>query len=110
MRRFVIFVIVLAILAGGGALTVMLSQTQSGDAIPGAVIQTRNPEASPFMAADWQAHQFFLLTGFIIFNLVGIGITIAIIIWFLSRQVASVSGSAQGGSGAGSGAIEKSSS
>lgn len=106
MRRFVIFVVVLAILAGGGALTVMLSQTQSPDAIPGAVIQTRNPEASPFMAADWQAHQFFLLTGFIIFNLVGMGVTIALIIWFLSRQVASVSGA--GGGESSSGAIEKS--
>ena len=109
MRRFVIFVVVLALLAGGGALTVMLTQNQSPDAIPGAVIQSRNPEASPFMAADWQAHQFFLLTGFIIFNLVGIGITIAIIIWFLSRQVASVSGSGAASSGA-SGAIEKSTS
>lgn len=110
MRRFVIFVVVLAILAGGGALTAMLTQTQSADAIPGAVIQTRNPEASPFMAADWQAHQFFLLTGFIIFNLVGMGVTIAIIIWFLSRQVASVSGGGERSSGAGAGAIEKSSS
>jgi hypothetical protein len=100
------FVVVLAILAGGGALTVMLTQTESPDAIPGAVVQTRDPEASPFMAEEWQAHQFFLLTGFIIFNLVGIGVTIAIIIWFISRQVASVSGAGSGKSG--STAIEKS--
>ncbi len=92
MRRLAIFVVALILLASGGGLTALLTQNNNADSIPGASIQTKNPEASVFMSTDWQAHQFFLLTGFIIFNLVGIGITIAIIIWFLSRQVASVSG------------------
>jgi hypothetical protein len=102
----VIFAVVLAVLAGGGALSAGLSQIESATSVPGAVVQTRDPEASPFMAADWQAHQFFLLTGFIIFNLVGIGATIALIFWFLSRQVASVKGDGNAGQGGGS-AIEQ---
>lgn len=92
MKRLAIFVVALILLAAGGGLTAVLTQNSRADSIPGAQVQTKNPEASVFMSTDWQAHQFFLLTGFIIFNLVGMGVTIALVIWFLSRQVASVSG------------------
>lgn len=84
MKRFMILVAVLVVLVVGGTATVMISQ----GTIPGALVQTSNVEASVFTAANWQAQQFFLMIGFILFNLIGIGVTIAIIMWFLHRSVA----------------------
>jgi hypothetical protein len=88
VKRLIPLLVVLAILIAAGGLTAQLAATNGTQGIPGAKIQTDNPEASAFLAADWQAQQFFLLIGFLIFNLIGIGVTIAIIMWLLSRQVA----------------------
>ena len=37
--------------------------------------------------APWKAEQMFLFVGFIIFNLVGIGLTLMAIFWFLNWQI-----------------------
>lgn len=106
MRKLIFFVVALFLLASGGGLTALLSEINSPDAIPGAVVQTSDPEASVFMSTEWQARQFFLLTGFILFNVIGIGVTLAIIMWFLNRQVASVSSGSKDDKGSGS-AVER---
>jgi hypothetical protein len=57
------------------------------------VVQTDNPDASVFESVPWKAEQLVLLIGFLLFNLIGIGVTLALIMWFLNRQVKSVQGS-----------------
>jgi hypothetical protein len=87
----ILFVVVFLVVVGGG-LTVLLNENadrQPGQ-VPLGVVQSADPEASVFVATDWQAQQLFLLVGFLVFNLIGIGVTLALIFWFLSRQVANV--------------------
>ncbi len=88
MKRLIPLFVIIAILIAAGGLTAMFAATNGTQMMPGAKIQTANPEASAFLAPDWQAQQFVLLVGFIIFNLIGMGVTIAIVVWLLSRQVA----------------------
>lgn len=84
MKKFMIIAGVLVLLMIGGMATVMIGEGK----IPGALVQTNNIEASVFTAADWQAQQFFLFVGFVLFNLIGISATIAVIVWLFHRGVA----------------------
>jgi hypothetical protein len=86
--RLVIVLGLLVVLVVGGALTIQLVSSDGDVAslLP-YLQQTDSPEASPLHAEPWQAEQFFLLVGFLLFNLIGIGATIALIMWVLDRQV-----------------------
>lgn len=92
MRRLGIVFFILAILFVGGALSILLSDGSSG-LLP-FLQQTSDAEASTLNAEPWQAEQLFLLVGFILFNMVGIGVTIAVIMWFLHRNVVTARGTA----------------
>ncbi|MEL6306805.1 MAG: hypothetical protein AAFV98_06430 [Chloroflexota bacterium] len=82
MRRGVIVLgLLVAVMIGGGVLTAGV-----GFELP-TIQQTTNPAGSVFGATSSQALDFFLLVGFILFNVVGAGLTIAVIFWFLGRQV-----------------------
>ncbi len=85
---------VLLLVIIGGGLTAQIAQQGPRDAIPVFVIQTENPDASVFESVPWKAEQLVLFIGFVLFNLIGIAATIAIIMWLLHRQVKSVSGGA----------------
>lgn len=91
MKRIAVLIIVLVIVAGGGFLTAAF---QTGDigatSIPGAKVQCADASCSVFVAEPWQSGQLLLLVGFILVNMIGIGVTLAIIFWALSRQVAQV--------------------
>jgi hypothetical protein len=89
MRVFAIIIAVILVLVIGGGLTAQIAQQGGSGAIPVFVQQTENPDASVFETVPWKAEQLFLLVGFIVFNMMGIGVTIALIMWFLNRQVAS---------------------
>jgi hypothetical protein len=89
MRVFAIIIAAILVLVIGGGITAQIAQQGSG-AIPVFVQQTENPDASVFEAVPWKAEQLFLLVGFLLFNMIGIGATIALIMWFLNRQVKSV--------------------
>ena len=93
MKRAAFIIGSLLLLIIGGGLTAQIAQQGGRDAIPVFVIQTDNPDASVFESVPWKAEQLLLLIGFLLFNLVGIGVTIALIMWFLNRQVKSVHGS-----------------
>jgi hypothetical protein len=86
MRRLFIFAGLLLLLIVGGGLTAQLITNEGGTTLP-VLTQTVNPDASPAMVVPWKAEQFFLLVGFVLFNLVGIAATIAIIFWFLDRGI-----------------------
>lgn len=73
--------LVLAILLVGGAIT---SNMLSSDL---AIQQTTDPSGDFLTATPDQAVAFILVTGFIIFNVVGAGLTLMIVFWLLNRQV-----------------------
>lgn len=84
MRTFRIFFGLLVVLVVGGAFTLLV--TNGGSLLP-VVVQTSNPSASTAQVENWQAEQLFLLAGFLITNVLGIGLTIAALMWFLNRGV-----------------------
>jgi hypothetical protein len=86
VKNFGILVVVIVLLLLGGGLTAQLANADISQILP-IIRQTNVPEASFIDPAPWQAQQFIILVGFILFNLVGIGATIAIIMWLLDRQV-----------------------
>src|SRR5688572_31336445 len=49
--------------------------------------QTADPMGSYFDATPGKAAFFFLVVGFILFNLIGMGATIALAMWFFNREV-----------------------
>lgn len=107
MKTLVFILILLMVLVGGGLITAQLASTNGLQNMPAARIQTSDPEASVFVATDWQAQQFFVMVGFILINLIGIGVTLAAIFWFLSRQIASVKATGPAAGGEQAGAIQK---
>lgn len=106
MKRLILLIIIIAILGAGGTLTALTGNGWSPAAIPGAKQQCADAACSVFMAEPWEAGQLLLLVGFILFNLIGIGATLALLFWFLSKQVANVKGTSGGDAAAG--AIENS--
>jgi hypothetical protein len=83
VRRFMTIVALVLILIIGGGLTMQLIAS-GGDLLP--VLPTvNNPDANPTVVLPWKAEQFFLLVGFILFNLIGIAATLALIFWLIDR-------------------------
>ena len=87
MRRIMALIVIVFLLLAGGALTVQIGQynNRAESVVPFLLKQTDNPEASTFEAVPWQAEQLFWLVGFILFNLVGIALTIMGLMWFINR-------------------------
>ena len=88
-ERMAVLIAALFILAAGGFVTAILSGNELSEVLP-FLTQTSDPEANPLRAEAWQAEQIFLLIGFILFNMIGIGATIAVIMWLLHRGVREV--------------------
>lgn len=85
MKRLLVIVALLVILIIGGGLTMQLIAS-GGQILP--VLETvSNPDANPTVVLPWKAEQLFLMIGFLIFNLVGIAATLALIFWFIDRGV-----------------------
>jgi len=106
VKRLALLIVILAILGAGGTLTALTGGDWSATSIPGAKVQCADAACSTFLAEPWEAGQFILLVGFIVFNLIGIGATLALVFWFLNKQVATVKASAQAPATE-AGAIEK---
>jgi hypothetical protein len=106
VKRLALLIVILAILGAGGTLTALTGGDWSATSIPGAKVQCADAACSTFLAEPWEAGQFILLVGFIVFNLIGIGATLALLFWFLNKQVASVKGGTQPAASE-AGAIEK---
>ena len=76
--------LVFLILLAGGAIT---SNLLSSDL---AIQQTTDPSGDFLTATPDQAVAFILITGFILFNVLGAGLTLMIVFWLLNRQVTAV--------------------
>ena len=84
MRTFIVVVVILLILIIGGGLTSLLIASGGGGVLP--ILTTTNvPDASPTVVLPWKAEQFFLLVGFVLFNLIGMAATVALIFWLVDR-------------------------
>ena len=84
MKALGAIVVVLVVLLAGGAIT---SNLLSSDL---AIQQTTDPSGDFLTATPDQAVAFILVTGFIIFNVLGAGLTLMIVFWLLNRQVTAV--------------------
>ncbi len=89
MRWLLALTVIVVLLLAGGALTVQIASysNDSEAVVPFLLKQTDDPEASPFEAVPWQTSAFFVYVAIVLFNLVGIGVTILAIMWFLNRGV-----------------------
>lgn len=88
MKSLAAVVVIALVLILGGGLTMQLANSNgSEELIPFFLVQSDQPEASTLQAAPWQAEQLVLFVGFVLINLIGIGATIALIMWFLHRNV-----------------------
>ncbi len=87
MKRLLIIIAVVVILIIGGGLTAQIASNGNQLAIPGVIRQTANPDASALDMAPWKAEQLFLFIGFVLFNLIGIAVTLMAIFWFLNWQI-----------------------
>ncbi len=81
MKALATVAVVLVILLAGGAIT---SNLLSSDL---AIQQTTDPSGDFLTATPDQAVAFILVTGFIIFNVIGAGLTLLIVFWVLNHQV-----------------------
>jgi hypothetical protein len=86
MKRLGVIIGAVLILIIGGGLTAQLVSQNSEDWLP-VQRQVADPEGNTLAAEPWEAQQFVLLVGFILFNLIGMGVTIAVVMWLLSRQI-----------------------
>ncbi len=84
MKALAAIVVILVVLLAGGAIT---SNLLSSDL---AIQQTTDPSGDFLTATPDQAVAFILVTGFIIFNVLGAGLTLMIVFWLLNRQVTAV--------------------
>ncbi len=81
MKRFSILVVLVILLLIGGGLTSLLI-ANNGQVLP-VLQQVGVPDASPTVMLPWKANQFFILIAFVLFNLVGMALTIGIVLWLL---------------------------
>jgi flagellar basal body-associated protein FliL len=86
VRRLIIIAVILGLLVAGGGLTSLLIGSNNGSLLP-VLTTTEDPDAAVQVVTGWKAEQLFYLIGFIVFNLIGIAATLALVFWFLDRGV-----------------------
>lgn len=81
MRGVLILAALIIVVLAAGGLTAQLASFDV------AIHQTDSPDASVFTATPGQSAAFFVMVGFIVFNVLGAGLTLAAVFWFLNRQI-----------------------
>ncbi len=87
MKTLAIWVGAIILLIIGGGLTVQMRSADDDAKVLPFLVQVDQPEASVFEATPQQAQHFVVYAIFAIVNLVGIGATIAVVLWLLHRGV-----------------------
>lgn len=85
MKRLFTIAALIVILIIGGGLTMQLIAS-GGEVLP-VLTTVSNPDADPTVVRPWKAEQLFLMIGFVLFNLIGIAATLAVIFWFIDRGI-----------------------
>lgn len=81
MRRFQFLIVLVVLLLAGGGLSSLLIAT-GGHVLP-ILQQVAAPDASPTTLLPWKANQFFILVSFVLVNLVGIAVALAVVMWVI---------------------------
>ena len=89
MKRALLLITVVILLIIGGYISQAISRQGAG-AIPGLQPQTDNPNASTQMVTPVKGAQFFVFTAVALGSVVGMGAVLALIFWFLNREVVKV--------------------
>lgn len=84
MRKYGFMIVFLGLLIAGGFMTAISGAGGIGEFLP-ILQQSGDSAAATEMIEPWQAEQLFLMIGFILFNIIGIGATLAGIFWLLNR-------------------------
>lgn len=84
MKKIGILIFCLVVLIGGGMLTAIVPRGAAPEDMPGALVQTLDPEASVFRTTEWQTQQLVWLIIAIVVSLIGFAIPLALLMWFLN--------------------------
>lgn len=94
MKRLALLAVMMILLLAGGGLTHMLL---GGGLDSFFIVQSTSPDSSVLTAAPWQTEQLLLMVGFLVVNLLGMGVTLGIVFWLLHRGVRRASATANAG-------------
>lgn len=95
MKRLLVLFVILVILGAGGGLTAaLISSGGTPDFLP-FLEQVASPEGSVLAATGQQAQLLVILIGFVLFNVIGMAVTLAVVFWLLHRGVKSVEAEAK---------------
>lgn len=81
MKQLGALALILVILLGGGAISSNLLNSDL------TIRQTLDPSGDALTATPDQAVAFMLVVGFVITNVIGAGLTLALVFWLVNRQV-----------------------
>lgn len=81
MKQLGALALIFVILLGGGAISSNLLNSDL------TIRQTLDPSGDALTATPDQAVAFMLVVGFVITNVIGAGLTLALVFWLLNRQV-----------------------
>ncbi|NWG17353.1 MAG: hypothetical protein HXY41_12020 [Chloroflexi bacterium] len=81
--------LVMVLIVGGG-LTAQIAAEGGSATFPWVIRSTANPDASALDMTPWKAEQLFLVLACVVFNLIGAGLTLTLVFWFLNWQVKKV--------------------
>jgi hypothetical protein len=84
MKNYILVVALVGILVACGGLTALLASGAFMSALPVLTV-TQDPNASREVMTGWKAEQLMYMISFIVFNLIGIAATLAIVFWVLDR-------------------------
>jgi Na+-transporting methylmalonyl-CoA/oxaloacetate decarboxylase gamma subunit len=85
-RLVIIFVVILVLIISGGLTAQLTTNRDAADFFP-VLKQVDSPDGSTLAVVPWKAEQMILLVGFVLFNLIGMAATIALVMWLLHRFV-----------------------
>lgn len=87
VRRLILVAALVVVLIVGGGLTAQIAAGGGTANFPWVIRSTANPDASVLDMTPWKAEQLFLVVACVVFNLIGAGLTVMLVIWFLNWQV-----------------------
>ncbi|MEP7285847.1 MAG: hypothetical protein ABI947_08775 [Chloroflexota bacterium] len=86
MKRALLLITIVILLIIGGFISNSISQ-QGASALPGLKVQTDNPNASTMQVTPEKGAQFLIFAMIVLGSVVGMGVTIALVVWFTNRQL-----------------------
>jgi hypothetical protein len=84
LKRALFLIVVVAVLIFGGFLSYALTR-EGPAAVPGIRVQTDNPEANVVAVTPQKGAIFFVFAAIALGSLVGMGVTLALVSWLISR-------------------------